>query len=299
MSFEAVDFYVKDTTPQKNPVAGVVVKVLTADGRTVYGQDTTDSDGHVGFLLPSEVPLYQARFFKFSVTFTNPLQFSVLPSPLTPPQSNTFDVPGTLVSPPVPTDARLCTAYGFFRGPDGSPAPHTEIHFMPKFNPLWVEGAGVLKERVIVRTDAAGYVQVNLFRNGQYDCTIAGEEEITRHIDVPDLPNCNVVDLIFPIPASVVYDPPGPYTLHVGDTLTLVPTVTASDGEDLGVDIADVQYRSDDTTVLGVQPSSLNVTILGLAPGTANIVVKRLDNSIVHIPDPGIAGSPQLVTVIP
>lgn len=298
MTQEAVDFFVEDTTPQKNPLAGVTVKILSADGLTVYGLATTDNDGHAGFLLDSANSPYQARFFKFSVTFPNPLAFNVLSAPV-PPDSNEFDVPGTLVSPPVPTDARLCTAFGFFRGPDGSPAPHTEIHFMPKFNPLWVEGSAVLKERVIVHTDERGYVQVNLFRNGQYDCTIAGMEEITRHIDVPDLPNCNIVDLIFPIPASVVYDPPGPYTLHVGESLTLVPTVTASDGENLGVDIADVSYTSDDTTVLGVQPSTLNVTILGLSPGTANIVVKRLDNSIVHIPDPGLAGSPQLVTVVP
>jgi len=297
MSSEAVDFYVEDTTPQKNPISGVTVKILSADGLTTYGLATTDTNGHVGFLLDSAASPYQARFFKFSVTFPNPLTFTVLSAPV-PPASNTFDVPGTLVTPPVPIDSRLCTAFGFFRSGDGSPAPGTEIHFMPKFNPVWVEGAAVLKERVIVRTDKNGYVRVNLFRNAQYDCTVEGEEEITRHIDVPDLPNCNIVDLIFPIPASVVYDPPGPYTLHVGESLTLVPTVTASDGENLGVDIEDVQYTSDDTTVLGVQPSSLNVTILGLTPGTANILVKRMDNSIVHIPDPGLAGSPQLVTVI-
>lgn len=296
MAFDAVDIYVEDTTAQKNPISMVVVKILSANGAIVYGQANTDVNGHVGFLLPSENSPYQARFFKFGVTFPNPLTIEVLD----PPGVNTFDVPGTLVPPPVPTDARLCTAYGFFRKVDGSPAPNTEIHFIAKFDPLWVDGTGILNERIIVRTDETGYVQVNLFQNGQYDCTIAGEEEITRHVDVPPLPNCNIIDLIFPIPASVVFSPVGPFTVSIsGGPLALTPTVTASDGEDLGLDTDDVSYVSDNPNVFSLQMSTdgKGIILVGISPGTANILVTRTNLSIVHIPDPGVLGSPQLVTV--
>lgn len=294
MAFQPVDVFCVDTTPFTNPIAGVVVKVLSTNGLIVYGQVTTDSDGHAGFLLDDGVANYQVRFFKIAVTFTNPLQIVVSST-----EPNVFDVPGELLSPPVPADSRLCTAFGFFRNVSGAPAKSTEINFIAKFDPLWVDGTGILKERVVVRTDETGYVQVNLFRNGQYDCTIAGEEEITRHIDVPDLPNCNIVDLIFPIPQSVVYSPVGPYTVSVGATLNLVPTVTASDGENLGLDTDDVSYVSDNVNVFSLQMAldGKSINIVGIGAGTANIVVSRTNKSIIHIPDPGVIGSPQLITV--
>jgi len=294
MAYDVVDLYALDTTPQQNPISGVVVKVLSTNGTIIWGQATTDVNGHVGFLLPAGT--YQIRFFKFNVTFQNPLTIVVED----PPGVNTFDVPGTLVTPPVPTDSRLCTAYGFFRKVDGSPAPNTEIHFIAKFDPLWVDGAGILNERIIVRTDETGYVQVNLFQNAQYDCTIAGEEEITRHIDVPPLPNCNIVDLIFPIPASVVFSPEPPFTVSIsGGPLALTPTVTASDGENLGLDTDDVSYVSDNPNIFSLQMSTdgKGIVLVGISPGTASILVTRTNLSIVHIPDAGVVGSPQLVTV--
>jgi hypothetical protein len=299
MTFEAVDFYLEDTTSFMNPIVGATVKVFSLDGTIDYGQVTTDSSGHAGFMLDSALGPYQVRCFKFGVSFSNPLQFTVLVPPFPTGESNTFDVSGVITVPPEPTDSRLCTAFGFFRGPDGSPAKRTEIQFITKFDPLWVDGSGVLKERVIVHTDETGYVQVNLFRNGQYDCTIAGEEEINRHIDVPDLPNCNIVDLIFPVALSVVYSPIAPYTIHVGETVALTSDVTASDGEDLGIASGDVKYTSDNTAILAVTPTPTGITIQGIAPGTANILCTRLDLSIVRIPDNGLTGSPQLVTVIP
>lgn len=299
MSYEAVDFYIKDTTPLTNPVAGVTVKVTSQDGKLVFTQGVTDADGYVGFMLPSGT-VYQARFYKFQVGFLNPQYFQVLPSPLLPGQTNSFNISAALLTPPVPSDARLCAAYGYFRDITGAPQPGVDIHFIAKFDPTWLEGAAVLKERVIIRTDENGYAAVNLIRNGQYDVTIQGEEDITRHISVPDAPNVNLPDLIFPIVSLLVLDPPGPYTVQQGQRMDVQVQVFASDGEDLGAGVSDVMWSSSDTTTLGYAYSPTGVlTLIGISPGTAQINAARIDQSIVHIPDPGIQNQPIVVTVTP
>lgn len=298
MSYEAVDFYIKDTTPSRSPLAGVVVKVFSQDGRLVYAQSTTDADGHVGFLLQSGIT-YQTRFYKFQVGFTNPQFFTVLPAPLPPGQSNVFDVKAEVLVPPTPLDARLCTAYGYFRDITGAPQSNVDIHFIAQFNPVWLDGAAVLKERVIIRTDEKGYAQVNLIRNGQYSVTIQGEEDVLRTISVPDAPNVNLADLIFPVVEKIVLNPPGPYTIRVGQELTVAVQVLASDGQNLGTGRGDVMYASSNPDVLSYTCSPVALTLIGVAPGTAALQVTRTDQSIVHIPDAGIQGQPLVVTVRP
>ena len=297
MGFSAVDVYVNDTSPTQSPVAGVTVKVLSQDGKLTYSLTTTDAQGHAGFLLPDS-QTYQMRLYKFGVSFSQPVLFSVLAEPLAPGQTNAFDVAAVLVTPPVPNDARLCTAFGYFRDVTGAPQSNVQIHFIAKFDPVWLDGAAVVSERVVVSTDCRGYVQVNLIRNGQYECTVEGEEDITRTINVPDAPNVNIADLIFPVVQQVVTSPQGPFTIATGASLTIDLTFYGSDGENLGLGIGDVLFSVSDTTVLGyalVNPTG--VTLIGIAPGTAQFIMTRADKSIVRIPDPGILGSPIVVTV--
>jgi hypothetical protein len=296
VTYESVDFYVNDTTPAANPVAGVVVKILSQDGTLTYSQVTTDADGHAGFLLASGIQ-YQARFFKFAVSFTNPQYFTVLPSPLAPGQSNSFDVAATIITPPVPTDPRLCTAFGYFRDITGAPQAYVEIHIIAEFDPVWLDGAGVLKERVIVRTDENGYVQLNLIRNGHYNCTIQGEEDVVRKIVVPDAPNVNLPDLIFPIVSELILNPPGPYTLTVGEEMPVAMSVIASQGQNLGLGIGDVMFKTSDDTVLSYAFSAGGLVLIGVGAGVAQLIVTRANNSIIHIPDNGITNGVLNVTV--
>lgn len=298
MSFEAVDFYVNDTSPTANPVSGVTVKVTSQDGTLFFSQATTDSGGHAGFMLPSGAT-YQARFYKFQVGFTNPQFFSVLPSPLTPPQTNSFNIPATLLTPPVPLDARLCTAYGYFRDVTGAPAAYTDVHFIPRFDPVWVDGNAVLRGPAIVRSDENGYMQVNLFRSAQYDCTVVGEEDVTRCINVPDAANVNLPDLLFPIVSLVELAPPGPYTLTKGQELAVGFVVFASDGENLGSAPGDILFQVSDDTVFNYTISPAGLTLIGVGPGTGTLTVTRADRSIVHIPDAGVQNGVLSITVTP
>ncbi len=272
---------------------GVVVKVLSQSGAIVWGLSETDANGHAGFLLPDGAT-YQLRFFKFSVSFTNP-QLIAIPSG----QAASFNIAGTLVAPPVPNDVRLCTAFGFFRDITGAPNNGLRIQFIAEFDPVWVDGAGVLKERTEVRTDANGYAQVNLFRCAHYGCTIAGEEDITRKIRVPDLPNVNLPDLIFPIVSSVVITPPGPFSISVGQELMIGLEVYASDGECLGTAIGDVIYSTSNQNILGYTVYKMGMTLIGVGPGTAQICMRRANRSVVHLPDTGISGQPFTVVVTP
>lgn len=290
MSFENVDIVVLDTTPDKDPIPGVLVKVYSKDGKTFFTQAETDVLGNAAFLLNTQE--YQIRFYKQHVSLPNPLYIEVLPSP----EINIFDVSGELVAPPTANDGRLCVAFGYFRRPDGSPASNVDIHFINKFNPLSLDGDAVLTERIAVRTDENGFAKINLIRFGKYDVTVQGQEDYQRCIAVPDLPNVSLPALLFPVVAKIVFSPVGPFNVPVGNEIQVTPTIYSSDGNVVD-DPGEVQWSSSNPNVLAVLPAGGVLTLRGLAAGTANIQAVRADNSIVRIPDPGITGVPAAVTV--
>lgn len=293
-TYEPVDLYFKDTSPQKVPVAGVVTRVTSQDGVQLYGMATSDGAGHTSFLLPSGMT-FQARYYKFGTMLPNPQYLEIRPAPIL----NTFDVPVAPLNPPVPTDARLCTAFGFFRDITGRPAPNVTMQFISKFNPVWLEGSGVLTERVMTRTDNKGYVQIDLIRFGQYDVTIAGTEDYTRKISIPDQPNVNISDLLFPIVSAVTFTPAAPATMVVGDIAQLRPNVFSSDGNPVDINSGPILWSSSDPSILGVGLAGGILNLVPLAPGTAQVRGVRSDQSIIRIPDAGVAGLPFSVVVSP
>lgn len=293
MSFEAVDLVVTDNTPAHVPMVGVTVKVFSQDGTITYSQGSTDLLGVASFLLESGIT-YSVRFYKFGVSFNQPLLMPVIAG-----GPNVFDITALVLIPPVSLDPRLCVAYGYFRMVTGAPAVGEQLIFISRFSPIWLEGSGVLNERVQVSTDEKGYVCIPLIRCGQYDVTVEGYEDTIRTIYVPDAPNVNINDLLFPIVNSVSFDPPGPYVLTIGTDLTITPTVLVSDGRTLvGSAMADVQWSSSNPSTFVVLPTQLTLVLRGLAAGVAELSVKRWDASIIHIPDPGIVGQPVGVTVL-
>lgn len=292
MAYQPVDVFIKDTSPLHAPISGVVVSVYSATGAQLITQSTTDNDGHSGFLLNEG--LHQLRFAKFGVGFSVPQYIEVSSS------NNVFDVPGNLVVPPVSNDARLCVAYGFFRDVTGAPAAFTNIHFISKFKPVLLEGSAVLTERVSVRTDERGYAQINLIRFGKYDVTIAGFEDYQRCIEVPDAPNVNLPDLLFPVIQSVVFDPPIPSSMDVGDPdFQTTPSAIRSDGNVLdGPHSCEaIQFSSSDSDILGLLIAGGVITLRPLSVGTASLKGVRNENTIVRIPDLGIQGLPVSVVI--
>jgi hypothetical protein len=293
MSYRNVDFNVTDSTPALNPIAGVVLRVYSVDGTTFYTETLTDAQGHGGFLLDDSVP-YQLRLYKFQVSFTNPILFTIA----APPEVNVFDLQGTIFVPPTAMDARLCRASGFFRRGNGARAKNVDVHFIPKFKPLLLEGAAVLTERDVIRTDEQGYAQIDLIRCGQYDVTIQGMEDMSRSISVPDAPSVSLPDLLFPVVSQIAFTPAGPYTVHVGTDLDITPTIIASDGEVLpGTAPGAVVWGTDDPSVAALLDNGTNLTLRAFKTGTTNLTAVRFDKTIVRYPDLGISGVPLAITV--
>ena len=293
MSYEPVDFRVVDTTPTAGPIGGALIKIYNRAGTSLFTELTTDADGRAGALLSTGVE-YQLRIFKFGVGFTNPLIFEVLEAPST----NQFLLTGVVLATPTANDARLCRASGTFRGADGQPARHVEVHFRPKFSPILLEGAPVTSNRILTRTDRRGLLVVDLIRFGEYDVLIQGMEDQHRTIFVPDLPSVNIGDLIFPVIGEVSFTPEGPLELTVGEDLPLEVAVETTSGLPMtGTAAQEVIWETADPSVAAVLVESDRLVIRGLSTGTTVLTARRRDTTIIRIPDPGISGVPVPITV--
>jgi hypothetical protein len=294
MAYEPVDFHVKDTSPSQDPVPGVVVKVYDQAGAAFIAQATSDSLGVAAFLLPSG-PTYQVRFYKFQTLIQNPQYITVLSAPAI----NVFDVAAELVTRPIATDARLCRASGFFRDVTGRPAANIEIHFIAKFDPLLLEGAAILTERKLARTNAQGYLEIDLIRFGRYDVTIQGMDDLYRSIELPDAASTNLPDLLFPVISQVTFDITTP-SLAVNTPLEIQPTVYATDGRSAQTtQTEDLMWSIDDPSICSLGVTADKLVLFGNAAGTTQIRATRLNNSIIRIPNLDVVGSPLLVTVTP
>jgi hypothetical protein len=292
MSFESVDVYVKDSTPAEDPIEGVLVRVFNQAGSTFFTQSTTDSDGHVGFTL--ETLTYSIRLYKLHVGFQQPQTLQVLASPAV----NTFDVSGEVFVLPIATDPRLCKCSGYFRDVSGAPKAFLDIHFIACFDPILLDGDGIVTERQAIRTDENGYASIDLIRNAQYNVFLQEFEDQPREIVVPDRSSVNLPDLIYAVVDEVVLDPVAPYAMLVGEQLTVTPTVLTSSYVELtGTAMRDVSWSSSDEAVLSVQPDSDVLTLTARSAGTAQVQAERRDQTIIRIPNTPIVGLPADVTV--
>lgn len=289
---QSVDIYVYDTTSLHNPVEGVMVRVFDETGATFQSQQATDALGHAGFTLAEDT--YSLRFYKFGVQVPQPQLIEV--TTLGP---NAFNAYGVVFVHPVSTDARLCRCSGYFRDITGAPHAWVDIMFIGQFSPILLESSAVVSERRTIRTGKDGYACIDLIRCAEYMATIQGYEDTQRKVQVPDLPSCNLPDLLFPVVSSVSFDLVGPYNVAVGSTLVLQPTVVDTAGVPIGgVANCDVQWSSSDDTILAVAPmSSTELVLTGVSAGTAELRATRRNTSIIRIPDVAISGVPQTVTV--
>lgn len=309
MAAETVRVFVKDQqTPTPAPIANVLVRVFDATGATFLTQDYTDALGIADFTLDGDDPPneYQIRLSKTGVAFDgnlgddskSPQLIEVYSPPAAAPSgTNDFTVRGETFLRPVATDPRLCRASGFFRRADGEPYPSLDLIFTPRFKPAIVDGDGVMWGDINVRTDEDGYVEIDLYRGGEYAVEIETLEDDLRSIVVPDASSENLVELLFAVVEQVTFDPTS-LSMAVGDEEDVIPTVTASDQRVLeGAAITDVVYEVEDTEVASVSMQEDKIVITALKAGSTQLTVSRRDESIVVIPDTGITHTPLPITV--
>jgi len=301
-------FVVDEQSPTPDPIENVLVRVFNAAGDTFISQDYTDASGIADFTLDGDDPPneYQIRLSKIGVAFDGSLgddskspQLIEVYSPATasPSGTNDFTVQGQTFSRPVATDPRMCRASGFFRRSDGSPYANLDLIFTPRFKPAIVDGDSVMWGDIHTRTDEDGYLEIDLFRGGEYSVEVESLEDCPREVVVPDTSSENLVELLFPIVETVVFDPTS-LTMSVGDAEDVVPTVTGSDQRVLeGTAAADVTYEIADPDIASVSVEDEKLVITGLAAGTTQLDVSRTDESIVVVPDTGITHTPLSITV--
>lgn len=296
-SYESVNLYVFDKDVPSSPLAGVVVRVLNQAGLAVYGQTNTDADGLAGFLLPAPAT-YQVRLYRFGTALPNPSYIEVLEAPVD--EVNDFTLYGSPTIYPEATDPRLCMASGFFRTPSGGVGRNVDMHFIAKFDPIILDGAAILTERVTARSDDRGYAQFTLIRCAEYDVTVEGIENFYLSVSVPDQPWVNLPDLLFPRVKTVEFTPAvdaGVITIASGDEVQYEVRVGTTDRRWLADLTSDVSWAVDDPAVASITLTATTVLIQGLAAGSTTLRATRKDLSIITIPDTAITGVPVVITV--
>lgn len=275
-------------------VDGVAVRVFDSSNTLI----TTAISGATGIPGTIEVELegddppteYLLRFYLVGATIA-PKRIQVFSPPeLAPTGTNDFTVMAEVFSLEPATDPLMCRVSGYVIGPHGKARPGVDISFTPKFYAFVDQTRAALTGRFVHRTDRRGFLSVDLYRLGMYQVTVEGREVLERSIEVPDRSSILLGHLLFPIVTSVMYLEPGPYTVARGQNLVLTPLVRSSDYRDLGVGAGDVLYSTADTSIASVQILGDRIVVRGNAPGTTALRVTRLDNTIVYLPDLGIAG---------
>ncbi len=337
----AVNVFVKDTQLIPQPISGVVVNVYDSMTLTLVTSGTTNGSGQASFLLPgvaSPGTNYELRFFKSGVIFTNPALIAVIDPPANP-DTNDFDISGTVVINPVATDPRMCRCTGQFINYSGLPVPNTLVRILaiqgsggltqPPDSPLpppWLvpiqplppniisgfqvpkvlDGKMVSVQAMEFKTDANGRVSFDLIRNGQYFATFAGEEDQIWCLVVPDRSSANLIDLIHPEPVSLTWDPtdaPGnAVSVAVGDTGTVKFSVLFSNFITYAKNLSHVLTftNSDGDVAEAVYDASGQIAITGIAVGTTNVTVAVKPNMTpARIPTYAIAAAPLVVTITP
>lgn len=294
-SFVPTDLFVID--PEKNPLEGVMARLMSADGKKVHSQHVSDTAGHIGLLLPAP-NTYQIRFYKFSVSF-DPLLIDVKEAPA----KNSFNVYGEPFVWPMASDPRLCVASGFFRDVTGAPKSFQDLHFVADFSPFVLDSATVANERRSVRTDEKGWVEISLIRNAIYGVTMEGWQDQFRRVTVPDRASVNMAFLLFPrvdrIEASAVS-----FTVRKGKTVEIPLAIFTTDDRRLDNINADAIWTSSNENIFIISSRSLNsLTLTGVSRGSAVLNARRMPNMQggdppVYYPDTPIKGVPIAVNVV-
>lgn len=302
-------FVVDEQSPTPQPIENVLVRVFDSTGTTFITQDYTDVSGIADFTLDGDDPPneYQIRLSKTGVAFDgslgddskSPQLIQVYsPAAASPSGTNDFETQGQTFSRPVATDPRLCRLSGWFRRSDGQPYANVDFRFKPCFKPAIVDGDGVLWGTINARTDENGYIEIDLFRTGEYRVVVETLIDDEREIVVPDTTSENLVEVLFAVVETVEFTPSS-LSMAVGDQEEVLVKVVASDQRVLeGPAGGDVNYVSsnEEVAIVAVDVDKIVITAVGV--GACQIDVERLDESVVLIPDSGITYTPLTITVV-
>lgn len=318
MALETVRVYAVDENT--DPLEGVLVQAYD-DTDTFVTQNTTalvGAEAYTELMLDGDDPPedYTIRLSKTGVAFDGllgddsktPQAIEVYSPPSAAPVTgtNNFEVQGQTFTLPAATDPRMCRASGFFVDVSGRPLSNVDLHITPvcyndgqaPFYPMLVDGRVIMSDKLFVRTDADGYIEVDLYRTSELNVLVQGLEHSRRAVKVPDAASVNLIDLLFPVVSEITFTP-DPLTLPNSTYEDVTLSIIASDGQVLDPTNRDVTFASSDETIATVelQVDTGLLRVMGIAAGSTTITATRSDTSIVTIPEEPVTYAPLAVTV--
>lgn len=280
MAYHPVDVAVLQKSTGQG-VAGVVVAIYSADGKMLYDRQVTDERGRASYLLYAAT--YSLRLFKPGFSAKQPVQLVVTDGQdpnVSIPQG--FSVEGDVMSRSVPRDPRFCRCYGVFLTQEGSPKRRLSLEFIGDYGAVLLEGNALLPERAVHYTDDDGVACVDLLRCAIYSAQVGGSHE--RKVYVPDAPEANLVDVLFPVVDTVTF-PQEQVSLRVGEHLELSYTAYLSSGVKYEDYTGVLTWDIADSDVASITSSSKTICLYGRKRGSTEVTVRRNQPTITRIPD--------------
>ena len=273
---QEVNIVVKDDQTPAELVEDVTIRVYNEDGSSLITSLTTDEDGEVTTDLPEAT--YWIRLYKIGYSFSSRLLIVVSSS-----ETNGFDIScsNLTLNPPAAMEG-ICKVSGYLVGANGSAVRNASLRFSLPEDARIANGSVIVKERVIVVSDAKGYVEFDLIQSQVYKLTSSFFGEDVLCMKTPAKLSCNLQDLIYPR-GNITSQLPAGVTVTVGEEHFTDVTVETSSGlslpdEDLGLDDYDVlSFDSDDSITAYVLGGEL-----GILATEAGVFVVTVYSKFVH-----------------
>jgi hypothetical protein len=319
---QLVVFNVSDDSPTPVPLGGTKLRVFSAVD-IFLTELTTDVHGEADLVLqgaPTPGQTYIVRLLNPGWTFpAGATQQVLVEDPVPVGSSNIFDFTAHRLVVPESQDPYMCLMTGRFTN-TGMQAmsrlkircmpvdhgPETPFDGFPGFGKPAVVARNQILSEIMFETDEDGYVEILLPRGGIYDVHIHGAEITSvphyARIEVPDVAGINLEDVFFPYIVSLTFDPSGPATLHVGDSLVLNLSAIGSNLAEIPDTelYAFLNFTPSDPTIMSVDFVLDHLVVTALAPGVALVQATRKDNSYaVRNPAlPDLVDAPPSITVL-
>lgn len=305
---ELATLVVKDDQPAPVEVDEVKIRVYTSPADVFVAEVETgqaaEAAGAATLPLSGSVTPgteYIVRLSKPGVTFDpGPTQTIAVLDPLVPPATNIFDFTAVIATLPESLDSDMCKLSGVFVDQSLIPIAGLVIEFKPavtfpemdpRFTYHFAGDPVIVRDNILLRsvrvtTNADGYAEVELPREGCYQVHIHGyghPKFITEIVQVPDRAGLAMLDLLFPFVTEVQFGV-ATVDLAVDEEETVDITVTASNGQDL--ENAEfigqlLEFETSDDSVATVILSDDGViTVTGVGAGTATVVVTRVVGTV-------------------
>ncbi len=301
-------------------IENVLIRVYNASDSFI-AEGTTDGSGVLTLALSGAVSPGTTYFVRpiLADTVFSPVQSIAVIDPITPPSLNSFNLVGVPVTLPSAVDPSFCRITGHLVDLSGVGLKEKNVRITPvrsyfedSVSYHWTASPAVVNANVFVgskiwTTNASGYVDMELPRDGNYKIHIDGAENplsIVEPFAVPNLASASLADVLFPYVVSVVYTPATLTIDLTGGTSEETVSLAVTDQVGRAIpssnlsDLLEFSSSSVDIATVEVDESSGGLVVCALAAGTSTISVSRKSSQVApRVPSVAALSATLVVTV--